>query len=157
MTDLTSDELDLPTLLTLAGGVVSSQIVERMRQEGFADVRTSHGYVLQLVVADSPTIGSMAESLGVTQQAVSKSVGELQRLGYVDRVADPVDARARRVELTARGRELIEAGRAARQDAEASIAREVSPEDLMAARRVLAAILRDNAAQIARRRMPLPG
>lgn len=153
---LTTDDLDLPTLVALASGTVSAQILDALRAAGFDDVRTSHGYLLQLLLGGSPTIGAMAATLGVTQQAVSKSVGELERLGYVRRMTDPIDARARRVELTPRGRELIDAGRAARREAEASVAAVVAPGELAAARRVLAAMLSGVESEIAERRMPLP-
>jgi hypothetical protein len=49
------------------------------------------------------TIGSLAERLGVSQQAASKAVADLERRGCVRREADPADGRARRVALTARG------------------------------------------------------
>ena len=48
----------------------------------------------------------------MTSQAVSKSVRELEALGYVERWSDPADGRVRRVALTDKGRAVLEAGRA---------------------------------------------
>ena len=42
-------------------------------------------------------MGELAEALGVTQQAASKSVLELEKLGYVERQPDLVDSRVRRI------------------------------------------------------------
>jgi DNA-binding MarR family transcriptional regulator len=78
------------------------------------DVRYSHGFLFQQLVEGARPVGEIAENLGVTSQAVSKMVRELEGLGYVDRVPDPGDARVRRVGLTDRGRAAIEAGRAVR-------------------------------------------
>lgn len=155
---LTPDDLDLPTLVALAGGVVSTAVLDQLGEAGYADVRASHGYILQLLIDGAPTIGAMAAALGITQQAVSKSVRELERRDYVRRVADASDARLRRVELTARGRELISAGRDARRRTEASIVALVTPDDVVAARRVLTAMLHAGGADaaLAERRMPMP-
>lgn len=43
----------------------------------------------------------------MTQQAASKSVAELETLGYVERSTDEADARIRRVRLSERGREVV--------------------------------------------------
>jgi DNA-binding MarR family transcriptional regulator len=44
----------------------------------------------------------------VSKQTVGSIVDQLERAGYVRRVPDPSDARARLVKLTAKGRELVE-------------------------------------------------
>ncbi|MEZ4239345.1 MAG: MarR family transcriptional regulator [Myxococcota bacterium] len=71
--------------------------------------------MFQHLVERSPTIGELAERLGVTQQAASKAVAELEGLGYVARAADPADSRVRRVSLTARGWDAVERARGARR------------------------------------------
>jgi DNA-binding MarR family transcriptional regulator len=53
------------------------------------------------------TISTLAERLGVTQQAASKSVVDLEKRGYLSREPDPADARARQVVLSARGEAVI--------------------------------------------------
>jgi hypothetical protein len=56
-------------------------------------------------------------------QAVSKTVGELEALGYLERRARTTDARVRLVTLTGRGREAIETAREARAEVVAELAR----------------------------------
>ena len=48
----------------------------------------------------------LARHANVTAQAMSEVVAYLERHGYVERVADPSDGRAKLVRLTARGGEL---------------------------------------------------
>jgi DNA-binding MarR family transcriptional regulator len=73
-------------------------------------------------VVDGPrSIGELAERMGVTQQAASKAVGELERLGYVERAPDPADARVRRVGLSARGVEAVARTREVRAGLEAEL------------------------------------
>lgn len=134
--------LDLPTLISLAGGAANEHLLERVQAAGHPKIRTSHGYVFQHLIAGSPTVGELAERLGVTQQGASKVVVELEALGYVLREADPEDTRIRRVALTAKGRAVVERGRAARAKLEAELLSEVSPKAMAAARKVLVALLR---------------
>src|ERR1017187_5925629 len=47
--------------------------------------------------------GELADALGVEAPHVSRQVHKLQMAGYVERVADPGDLRARFVELTSAG------------------------------------------------------
>src|SRR5690242_13181021 len=96
-------EIDLAALTSVAGGGVVRAVIERMAADGLAGIKPSHGYVIQRLVDDQPTISSLAASLGMTQQGASKQVRDLERLGYVERVAVPGDQRARRVRLTDSG------------------------------------------------------
>src|SRR4051812_32064362 len=98
----------------LAGGAAGRTVISMMTAAIGSDVRVSHGYVFQLLIDAEPTIGELAAGLGITQQGASKHVAELVRLGYAERVADPADARTRRVRMSARGRAVLEEGRRAR-------------------------------------------
>ncbi|HYN70894.1 MAG TPA: MarR family winged helix-turn-helix transcriptional regulator [Nakamurella sp.] len=69
---------------------------------------------------------------------MSKAVADLREGGRVRQQVDPRDARARRIGLTARGREAIEAGRRIRSELVGETAARHGAEDLQAARRVLA-------------------
>jgi DNA-binding MarR family transcriptional regulator len=110
-------------LLTLAvAGGITARMREQLGVAGFDDVRDSHGYVVQGLLAGDTTVTALAVRLGVSAQAVSKSVTELERAGYLRRGHDPDDGRARPLELTTRGEALVDASRRARQ----SVARDLS-------------------------------
>ena len=100
--------------LAVAGGV-TARMREQLATAGFDDVRDSLGYVVQGLLAGDTTVTALAARLGVSPQAVSKSVTELERAGYVRRGHDPDDGRARPLRLTARGNALVDASRRARQ------------------------------------------
>jgi DNA-binding MarR family transcriptional regulator len=151
-------DLDLATLASLTGPGAARLLLERLAEAGHPGVRVSHGYVFQRLVADEPTIGALAASLGITQQGASKQVGELEQLGYVERIATDGDQRARRVRLTAAGRAVVEAGRADRARLEAEVVARVGEDTVRAAKQALAALL-DLAGlddRIRTRSVPLP-
>ena len=134
-------ELDLPTLVSLLGGVVQRSLLRQLADEGFAGIRPSHGYVIQRLIEDEPTVTALAETLGMTQQGASKQVLELQSLGCVERFVDPTDQRVRRVRLSPKGWKVLEAGRRARRQMEMDVAAAVGEETIAAAKVALSAMM----------------
>ena len=135
------ENLDVQTLVGLAAPAVADSLLSKLRAQGFDGVKVSHGYVVQRLLEDEPTVGSLAASLGITQQGASKQVADLESLGYVERVLVPGDQRARRVRLTPRGRAMVEAAREARAEQERRLVEVVGPRKVAAARQALAALL----------------
>ncbi|GGN13886.1 MarR family transcriptional regulator [Lentzea pudingi] len=109
-------DIDLGTLAYLAGRSANDAILKQLHEMGHKGVRMSHGYVIQQLVDGEPKVGELGELLGVTQQAASKQLLELESLGYVTRVPDRVDGRIRRAQLTSRGRRLVEDSRRLRRE-----------------------------------------
>jgi DNA-binding MarR family transcriptional regulator len=154
--DLTA--VDVATLAMLAGDAASRTVLTMMAAEVGVGVRASHGYVFQLLVDAEPTIGELASALGITQQGASKHVVELERLGYAERIPDPLDARTRRVRMSARGRAVLAAGRKARAELESWLVAAHGEADVATARRVLVGLLEltGEAGRVAVREAPLP-
>jgi len=134
-------DLDLATLVTLAAPAVAESLVTRLREEGYDGVKASHGYVVQRLLVDEPTIGGLAAALGITQQGASKQVTDLERLGYAERVPVPGDQRARHVRLTARGRAMVAATRDARRDLDRQLVDVVGTRKASAGKDVLVALV----------------
>jgi DNA-binding MarR family transcriptional regulator len=106
---------DLVLWTQLLAETLNARMMDGLRERGHARLRYSHGFLFQQLVEGARPVGEIAANLGVTSQAVSKSVRELEALGYVSRSADPRDARVRRVALTSRGRDAVEAAREIRE------------------------------------------
>ena len=73
-------------------------------------MRPSFAPVLQLIGGDGLPISRIAEELGISPQAASRTAGTLGSFGYVERVPNPADGRSRLLVLTPRGRQLVETG-----------------------------------------------
>ena len=134
---MNSVEADLSLASLFAGWAMADEIQRRLAAAGFDDVRFNDGVVNQHLVCGPLTIGALAERLGVTQQAASKSVADLERRGYVERTPDPDDARARLVGLTERGRAVIAAAREQRAALGTELAERLGERRVEAARRLL--------------------
>jgi DNA-binding MarR family transcriptional regulator len=133
--------IDLATLAWLAGSSANQHLLRVVRGSKNAKVRNAHGYVFQHLLGGPRTVGELAVLLGVTQQAASKVVVELEGLGYVERRGDETDKRVRRILLTRRGAALVERGRAARAALEVRLVEEVGQKVLDGARHALVALL----------------
>jgi DNA-binding MarR family transcriptional regulator len=127
---------DLVLWTQLLGEVFNVEVLERLGAE-HPDVRYAHGFLIQQLVDGPRPVGEIAENLGVTSQAVSKTVRELEALGYVERSADAADGRVRRVALTGRGRAVLEAGRSIRARINAELVAELGEEQVIVAAKVL--------------------
>jgi DNA-binding MarR family transcriptional regulator len=137
--DVDPAELPLTTLAELAGAAVNAEVQRRLLDRGYGELKVSYGYVVQLLLDVDPPVGEVALSLGVSQQAASKTIVEMEARGLVERYPDADDARIRRVRLTARGREAVDAARAIR--AELHDALGLSPAERDAARTALIRLL----------------
>ncbi len=131
---------DLVLWTQLLGEVLNAQMLERLAVE-HPRIRYAHGFLIQQLVDGPRPVGEIAENLGVTSQAVSKSVRELEGLGYVGRSPDAADGRVRRVALTDRGQAVLEAGRAIRAELNAELEAALGAERVAAAAGTLRAAL----------------
>ncbi len=129
---------DLPLAALFAGWAMADEVQRRIANDGMGDLRFADGVVFQHLVPGPIAIGALAERLGVTQQAASKAVADLERRGYVERVTGAADGRVRHVSLTERGRAAIEAGRRHRAALQEELATKLGPKRAEGARRLLA-------------------
>jgi DNA-binding MarR family transcriptional regulator len=105
------------------------------------DLRYAHGFLIQQLVDGARPVGEIAANLGVTSQAVSKSVKELEALGYVGRAPHPDDARVRQIALTDKGQAAIQATRDVRATLNEELETALGGEAFAAAARTLRAAL----------------
>jgi len=104
----TADGPALARLFAIAYRSLIDGLHERLREQGWDDVRPAYGFVL-LAARDGTTATELAGLMGVTKQAASKVVDAMLEAGYVRRAVegDDGDARRRPIELSARGGELL--------------------------------------------------
>lgn len=65
---------------------------------------------ISLLATESKRLSELATTLGVSRQAVNQVVDQIESAGYVRRVPDPLDGRAKRVVLTSSGQALLDDG-----------------------------------------------
>ena len=88
---------------------------QRAALDGFAvrghrQLQAAHQSVVSFLSLDGTRLTELAARAGMTKQAMGQLVDEVERLGYVERIPDPSDGRAKIVRFTHKGRLLIKAG-----------------------------------------------
>ena len=93
-------------LLREAFVALNGLVVPRLAERGFPDVRPAHNVVFQYLDGAGTTVSTLAERAEMTKQAMGELVAHLEERGYVDRVPDPADRRAKLVRPTVKGRDV---------------------------------------------------
>jgi DNA-binding MarR family transcriptional regulator len=94
-------------LLRMPWEAVQRRMLDRLHENGFDDLDVAHLNVFQYPGPQGARPSELAARLRVSKQALNYLLGELERLGYVEREPDPDDQRSKRVALTTRGVEAI--------------------------------------------------
>jgi DNA-binding MarR family transcriptional regulator len=90
-------------LLRLPWEQVLRRMLERLHEHGFDDLDAPHLNLLLYPGPQGARPTELAARRGISKQAVNYLLGELERLGYLERRADPDDGRSKRIALTRRG------------------------------------------------------
>jgi DNA-binding MarR family transcriptional regulator len=93
-------------LLFIAYRAMEKRVLDAVVEEGF-DITPAQARVFQRIGPDGTRLSELAEQAQVTKQTAGFLVDQLERAGYVERVPDPTDARARLVRIAERGRKAI--------------------------------------------------
>jgi DNA-binding MarR family transcriptional regulator len=128
---------DLGILLGLAYGTFVDELRRALADQGFGDLHRSFGYIARRLDEREASIKELADLLGVTSQGAVKVVDEIQRGGYVRRIADRADGRVRRIQLTPRGRRALASAREFHRTYETDLARRIGAEAEASFRAVL--------------------
>jgi DNA-binding MarR family transcriptional regulator len=135
----TNRELSLVALF--AAWAMTDEILRRLDRDGYPELRVNDGVVIQHVLAGPLTISALAERMGMSQQAASKAVADLERRGLLHREPDPQDARARLLHLSDHGLRSVESARHHRRELEAELDAEFGAERIADSRALMAAIV----------------
>jgi DNA-binding MarR family transcriptional regulator len=97
----------VPALVNLVAASGASHLRAAFAAAGLDGIRPAQAVALVPLAAGGLHASDLADRLNVSRQAVAQGIAALERHGYVTRVPDPVDARARIIELTPRGRQAL--------------------------------------------------
>jgi DNA-binding MarR family transcriptional regulator len=140
--DRAEDARNTAYLLQAAHRAYVARVADAVRRAGHAEIRAVHGgNVFAHLRAEGSRLSELAARAGMADQSMSYLVDYLAERGYVERVPDPTDARAKLIRRTERGWEAERAGEAAIAKLEAAAARRLGTERLRALRGMLAELV----------------
>lgn len=102
-----SEEPNVGLLMFIAYRSLENRVIEAVRAAGFAEVTNAQFKIMQRIGPDGTRLTELAEQAQVTKQTAGFLVDQLEKAGWVERVPDPRDKRARLVKISERGQAAI--------------------------------------------------
>jgi DNA-binding MarR family transcriptional regulator len=127
-------------LLDAAFDRYTEELASRVAETDYSDIRVTHGCVFGNIDPDGSRLTDLADRAHMTKQSVGEVVTELEQRGYVARLPDPGDGRAKIISLTERGRAAQALGRELIDDIEQEWAERFGFDRVAALREALEAI-----------------
>ena len=129
--------------LLLLGGfrtLVDAAIAELARR-GYDDVRPVHDFAMRAIAAGADSASELGRRLSISKQSAARTIAVLQERGYVARDTDPLDARRKRLQVTALGFEVMRVGEAIFDELREQWARQLGAGELDALEAQLASLV----------------
>jgi DNA-binding MarR family transcriptional regulator len=106
-----TEPLNVGLLLFVPYRAMETRVFEGLAAAGFDDVTPAQARVFQRIAPEGSRLTDLAAQAGITKQSAGFLVDQLEHAGYVERVPDPADGRARLVRVAERGVRSVEASR----------------------------------------------
>jgi DNA-binding MarR family transcriptional regulator len=111
--------------LLTAARAHAAAVVVRLAQRGYVDFPFASASLLWLLDEGGTRSTTLAQRAGVTKQAMSQQVKQMELQGYLEQVPDLGDTRAKVVRMTARGKSVKAACAEVREELNQAIAKRV--------------------------------
>ncbi len=130
MSQPTPPPTDFAPMLGGAQRAMIGAMMARLAARGFDGMTPAFASLIPLLDATGARPSLLAQRTGVSKQAMSQLIRELEKRGYVEQVADTTDTRAKLVRLTPRGVALREGCLEVRAELQALAAKTLGPDAL---------------------------
>ncbi len=131
----------VPALVNLVAASGAPRLRAAFAAAGLDGIRPAQAVALVPLAAGELHASDLADRLQVSRQAVAQAITGLERYGYITRVPNPLDARARIIELTPRGRQALSVMRSNAVDLEQRWKNILGPQRLAELRETLQMLL----------------
>jgi DNA-binding MarR family transcriptional regulator len=122
-----SDGVNVGVLMFVSYRAMEKRVFEALAAAGYDDLTPAQARVFQRIAPDGSRLTDLADQAQITKQSAGFLVDQLERAGYVERVPDPTDARARLIRVADRGARTIPLAAAVVADVEAEWSRHLGP------------------------------
>ena len=135
-----SRELPASLLMFIAARSAGNRIFEALQRAGFEDLTIAQSRLMMGLDPEGTRLSVLADRAQIAKQTATALVDRLERAGYVERVPDPSDGRARLVRMTARAGAVVPLARAEEDRIEAEWREHLGPRRMQQLREALTAL-----------------
>jgi DNA-binding MarR family transcriptional regulator len=126
-----SEQLNVGVLMFIAYRAMEQRVLGALAEAGY-DITLAQARLFQRIAPGGSRLTDLAEQAQITKQSAGFLVEALEKAGYVRRVPDPTDARARLVQIAPRGQRGVDAARQVVEDVVAEWTRHLGAERMRA-------------------------
>jgi DNA-binding MarR family transcriptional regulator len=130
--------LNMGLLLFIPYRAMEARVFAGMAEAGYEDFTPAQARVFQRIAPEGSRLTDLAEQAQITKQSAGFLVDQLERAGYVERVPDPTDARARLVRVAPRGAAAVPIAAAIVAEVEAEWTEHLGRQRMAQLRQILA-------------------
>jgi len=138
--DIVDDDLNIGLLLFIPYRWLENRVFAALAEAGYTDLTTAQMKLMQRIGPSGTRLTELAEQAQVTKQTAGYLVDHLETGGWVERVPDPTDGRARLVRLTPLAEQAIPIANAAVAEATAAWEAHLGTRQLAQLRRALTSL-----------------
>jgi DNA-binding MarR family transcriptional regulator len=124
-------------LLFVPYRAMESRVFAGLAAAGFEDLTPAQARVLARIAPTGNRLTDLAAQAGITKQSAGFLVDQLEHGGYVERIPDPADGRARLVRIAEQGARSVEASRGIVAEVEAEWTAHLGARRMAQLRRIL--------------------
>jgi DNA-binding MarR family transcriptional regulator len=141
------NQIPLPGLLDMVSETLFAEFRLELIEAGYGEIRPTHGCVFRFVHEEGMRLTELASLSSMTKQSIGEIVDDLADRGYVERIPDPEDKRAKLIRLTEKGEQAQATGLSLFAKLEQRLADRYGPDRLADMRALLEAIATADAPQ----------
>ena len=112
------EDLHPGVLMFICGRHIETRVMAAIAEAGFGDITLAQARLAARISPDGTRLTELAEAGQVTKQTAGFLVDQLERAGYVERAADPADARAKLVRFAPKGEAVVACARRVEREVE---------------------------------------
>ncbi len=131
------EQLNTGLLLFIPYRALENRVFAALAEAGYNDFTVAQARVAQRIGPEGSRLTELAEAAQVTKQTAGFLVDQLERAGYVERIPDPRDARAKLIRLAERGQQIVAVAAQAVERVEAEWAEHLGAHRYAQLRRIL--------------------
>jgi len=128
-------------LLGLVTQGLADDLHDRLARAGFDDQRRADDAAMAHIPAEGIRLTNLAQRAGVTKQAMAELIESLVARGYVERIPDPTDGRAKLIVFSERGWAAVDTALGALAAIEADLETELGTRRIQTLRATLELVL----------------
>jgi DNA-binding MarR family transcriptional regulator len=141
MSEYQENDRMLGAMLRIPFQAIVARIEAGLKARGYTDLRPAHFVIFQQIGSEGARVTELADQAQITKQSMGALVDTVEARGYLERIPDPDDRRAKIVRLTPKGRALERAAREIVAQTEVEWAEKIGKERMEALKQALEALI----------------